>query len=96
MVKYSYKTPTKGNESMNSSKTMAILQKLIKIKYQKKKKENQDQSQNFLSKIITLQKNFTYFVYSDNTIRNKNEIQNTSEREFNNVNDKSSNNEKRY
>jgi len=38
MVKYAYKTPTKGNESMNSSKTMAILQKLIKIKYQKKKK----------------------------------------------------------
>ena len=84
MVKYEYKTPKKDIESLNSSKTIDNFTETNKNKISKKIKKTKAKSKFYKQNNCPPKNNFTYSFYSDNKIRHKNEIQNTSEREINN------------
>ena len=92
MVKYDYKVSTKKNESMNTSNTFDNLTESNKNKISKKIKKSK--SKFYKKNNCPPKKQFRYSFYSDNKIRTKNEIQTTSERDFNSVNDNFSSNKK--
>ena len=92
MIKYEYKTPTKKNESLNTSKTIDNFTETNKNKISKKIKKAK--SKFYKQNNCPPKAKFGHSFYSDNKIKHKNEIQTTSEREFNCANDKFSSNKK--
>jgi hypothetical protein len=92
MVKHKYKTPTKKIESLDSTKTIDNLTETNKNKISQKIKEAKpkfDKINNCPPKT-----KYGHSLYFENKINNKTEIQTTSERNFNNENDKFSSNKK--